>query len=809
MVTPISWIKAYVPDLDCSVQEYVDKMTLSGSHVENAVYLDKNLEKIVVGRIEKIERHPDADKLVVCQVNVGESENIQIVTGAPNVFEGALVPVVLDGGRVAGGHDGSPNPEGGIKIKKGKLRGVPSMGMMCSIEELGSDRNFYPEAPEDGIYIFDQAKGVKPGDDAVEALGLHDAVVEFEITSNRVDCFSMVGMAREAAATFEKPFFPPVVTESGNDEDVNDYIAVEVLDTELCPRYTARVVKNIKIGPSPEWMQRRLAACGIRPINNIVDITNYVMEEFGQPMHAYDLETIRGKKIIVKRANDGDKYTTLDGQERNLDHDVLMINDAEGPVGVAGIMGGENSMVTDDIKTMLFEAATFDGTNIRLSSKRIGLRTDASGKFEKGLDPENALAAINCACQLVEELGAGEVVGGVVDVYPNPVEDIELPFEAEKYNKLLGTEISDEDMLAYFARLDIAYNEETNMLQIPSFRQDLRCSADIAEEVARFFGYDNIPTTLPHGEATAGKRSFASRVEGITRDVVEQNGFCGGMCYSFESPKVFDKLLIPADDELRQAIVISNPLGEDYSIMRTIELNGILTSLASNYNHRNKNVRLYEIANVYLPKSLPLTELPEERKKLTLGMYGDCDFFLLKGVLEELFLKLGIAGKVSYEPTSERPFLHPGRQAAVYVNGTYAGFLGQVHPEVSENYDMKCEAYVAGIDLPVIVENATFDRKYEGVAKYPAVNRDLSLVMKKDIFVGQLEKVMRDKGGKILESITIFDVYEGSQIEEGYKSVAYNLVFRAADRSLEAAEVNKVVDKILKELTKLGVELRA
>ncbi|MDO4975869.1 MAG: phenylalanine--tRNA ligase subunit beta [Eubacteriales bacterium] len=809
MVTPISWIKAYVPDLDCTVQEYVDKMTLSGSHVENAVYLDKNLEKIVVGKVTKIERHPDADKLVVCQVDVGQAEDIQIVTGAPNVFEGAIVPVVLDGGRVAGGHDGSPNPEAGIKIKKGKLRGVPSNGMMCSIEELGSDRNFYPEAPENGIYIFDEKKGVKPGDDAVEALGLHDAVVEFEITSNRVDCFSMIGMAREAATTFEKPFLPPVVTESGNDEDVNDYIAVEVVDTDLCPRYTARVVKNIKLAPSPEWMQRRLAACGIRPINNIVDITNYVMEEYGQPMHAYDLDTIRGNKIVVKRAQDGDKYTTLDGQERNLDHDILMINDAEGPVGVAGIMGGENSMVTDDIKTMLFEAATFDGTNIRLSSKRIGLRTDASGKFEKGLDPENALAAINRACQLVEELGAGEVVGGVVDVYPNPVEDVTLPFEPDKYNKLLGTDVSVEDMLGYFKRLEIGYDEETNTLAIPSFRQDLRCSADIAEEVARFFGYDNIPTTLPHGEATAGKRSFAARVEGVVRDVVEQNGFYGSMCYSFESPKVFDKLLIPAGDPLRDAIVISNPLGEDYSIMRTIELNGLLTSLAVNYNRRNKNVRLYEMANVYLPKALPLTELPDERKKLTLAMYGDCDFFLLKGVLEELFLKLGLEGKVSYEPSQEKPFLHPGRQALVYINGTYAGFLGQVHPEVAENYDMKCEAYVAGIDLPVVVENASFDRKYEGVAKFPAVNRDLALVMKKDIFVGQVEKVMRDKGGKLLESISLFDVYEGSQIEEGYKSVAYNLVFRSLERSLETAEVNKIVEKILKELAKLGVELRA
>ena len=809
MLTPISWIKAYVPDLDCSVQEYVDKMTLSGSHVENAVYLDKNLEKIVVGVVDKIEKHPDADKLVVCQVNVGEAEDVQIVTGAPNVFEGAMIPVVLDGGRVAGGHDGSPNPEGGIKIKKGKLRGVPSYGMMCSIEELGSDRNFYPEAPEDGIYIFDKAKGLKPGDDAVAALGLRDAVVEFEITSNRVDCFSMIGMAREAAATFNKPFCPPEVTLVGNDEDVNDYISVSIEDPELCRRFTARVVKNIKIGPSPEWMQRRLAACGIRPINNIVDITNYVMEEYGQPMHAYDLDKVRGHKIIVKRAADGDVFTTLDGQERTLDHDVCMINDAEGPVGIGGIMGGENSMVTDDIKTLLFEAATFDGTNIRLSSKRIGLRTDASGTFEKGLEPRSALEAINRACQLIEELGAGDVVGGVVDVYPVPAEDVSLPFEPEKYNRLLGTDLSEEEMIGYLAPLEIGYDPETRMLSIPYFRQDLRCSADIAEEVARFFGYDNIPTTLPHGEATAGKISFAARVEGIARDVVEQNGFCGAMSYSFESPKVFDKLRIPQDDVLRKAIVISNPLGEDYSIMRTIELNGILTSLAGNYNHRNKNVRLYEIANVYLPEELPLTKLPDERKRLVLGMYGDCDFFLLKGVLEEMFLKLGFGDKVSYEPSSEKPFLHPGRQALMYVGGACIGYIGQVHPEVADNYDMKCEAYVAAIDLPTILRFATFERRYVGVAKYPAVNRDLALVMSKDIFVGQVEKVMKEKGGALLESITLFDVYEGMQVGKGKKSVAYSLVFRSPERSLEAAEVNRIVDRILDELSGMGVELRA
>ncbi len=808
MNTPISWIKAYVPELDCTVPEYVDKMTLSGSHVENAVYLDKNLEKIVVGRVEKIEKHPDADKLIICQVNIGE-ETTQIVTGAPNVEQGALVAVVLDGGRVAGGHDGSPNPENGIKIKKGKLRGVVSNGMMCSIEELGSSRDMYPEAPENGIYIFDKDSGVKPGDDAVEALGLHDAVVEFEITSNRVDCFSMIGIAREAAATFRKPFVAPVIKETGNDEDVNDYIAVEVLDPDLCPRFTARVVKNIRLAPSPKWMQRRLAAMGIRPINNIVDITNYVMEEFGQPMHAYDLDTIRGNKIVVKRASDGDVYTTLDGQERKLDHDVIMINDAEGPVGIGGIMGGENSMVTDDIKTMLFEAANFDGTNIRLSSKRIGLRTDASGKFEKGLDPENALLAMNRACQLVEELDAGDVVGGVVDVYPNPPEAVALPFEPDKYNSLLGTEIPAADMLEYLDRLEIPYDEKTNLLQIPSFRQDLRCSADIAEEVARFFGYDNIPTTLPHGEATAGKISFEARVEDVMMNVAEQNGFSGGMCYSFESPKVFDKLRLDANDPLRQAIVISNPLGEDYSIMRTIELDGILTSLAGNYNHRNKNVRLYEFGNVYLPKELPLTELPEERKRMVLGMYGDCDFFVLKGVLEEMFLKLGLSERVEFVPTKEKPFLHPGRQALVEIDGVYAGFIGQIHPEVCMNYDMKCEAYVAGLDLPVITGKATFDRKYSGVAKYPAVNRDLSLVMNKDVFVGQVEKVMKAKGGKLLESVTLFDVYEGAQVGPNKKSVAFSLVFRSQERSLEAAEVNKIVEKILAELEKMDVEIRA
>lgn len=804
MNTSLSWIKAYVPELDVSAQEYADAMTLSGTKVEGYEKMDADLDKIVIGRIEKIEKHPDADKLVVCQVNIG-AETIQIVTGAPNVFEGAKVPVVLDGGRVAGGHDGSRTP-GGIKIKKGKLRGVMSNGMMCSIEELGSNRDMYPESPEEGIYIFPEDAEV--GANAVQALGLDDVVVEYEVTSNRVDCFSVVGIAREAAATFDKKFEPPVVTETGNDEDVNDYIKVSVENTQLCPRYCARVVKNIKIGPSPKWMQRRLASVGIRPINNLVDITNYVMEEYGQPMHAYDLDTISGRQIIVKTAQDGDIFTTLDGQERKLDQDVLMICDGEKEIGIAGIMGGENSMITDDVKTMLFEAACFDGVNIRKSSKRVGLRTDASGKFEKGLDPNNAKAAIDRACQLVEELGAGEVVGGTVDVYGKEKKPVRVPFDAEKINAMLGTDISEGEMLGYFKKIGLEYDGETKEVISPTFRQDLFRLADLAEEVARFYGYDNIPTTLPSGEATAGKLSFKLRIEQVARDIAEFCGFSQGMCYSFESPKVFDKLLLPADSPLRRTVEIMNPLGEDYSIMRTTSLNGMLTSLASNYNRRNKDVRLYELGNIYLPKSLPLTELPEERMQFTLGMYGKGDFFSMKGVIEEFFEKIGMKNKETYDPNAGRPYLHPGRQANVIYDGKVIGYLGEIHPEVADIYGIGERAYVAVIDMPEIMEYATFDRKYNGIAKYPAVTRDISMVVPKHILAGQIEEVISAKGGKYLESYALFDLYEGAQIKEGFKSVAYSTVFRAKDKTLEDAEVTEAMDRILKALEGMGIELR-
>ena len=797
MNTSLKWIKDLVPGLDCTPQEYMDAMTLSGSKVEGYENMDEDLDKIVIGQVKSIEKHPDADKLVICQVDIG-TETIQIVTGAPNVTEGCKVPVVLDGGKVAGGHDGSKT-EGGIKIKKGKLRGVESNGMMCSIEELGSNRDMFPLAPENGLYILPEDAPV--GESAISYLGLDDTVVEYEITSNRVDCFSILGIAREAAATFGKEFVPPVVTETGNNEDVNDYIKVSVKDDKLCSRYTARVVKNIRIAPSPEWMQCRLRAQGIRPINNIVDITNYVMEEYGQPMHAYDLDTIEDREIVVRRAAKGEQFVTLDDS-------VLMICDGRKAIGIAGIMGGENSMITDNVKTMLFEAACFDGTNIRLSGRKIGLRTDASAKFEKGLDPNTAIEAMNRACQLIEELGAGEVVGGVVDVYPNVKGDKRIPFEPEKYNKLLGTDIAKETMLAYFSKIDLGYDPASNEVIVPSWRQDLECDADLAEEVARFFGYDKIPTTLPSGEATTGKLTFKLRIEAVAREIAEFCGFSQGMTYSFESPKVYDKLLLPQDSPLRKAVVISNPLGEDFSIMRTISLNGMLTSLSTNFNRRNKNVRLYELGNIYLPKQVPVTELPEERMQFTLGMYGEGDFFTMKGVIEEFLYKAGMKLKPEYDPEAGKPFLHPGRQANVVYDGTVIGYLGEVHPTVAANYAIKERVYVAVLDMPEIVSRASFDHKYEGIAKFPAAARDISMVVPKKVLAGDIEKIFDEKGGQFLEKYDLFDIYEGAQIKPGYKSIAYSLSFRAKDRNLEDADITGAMDRIVKALEHVGAELR-
>ncbi|MBQ9360150.1 MAG: phenylalanine--tRNA ligase subunit beta [Lachnospiraceae bacterium] len=809
MKTPLSWIQTFVPDLNCTDQEFMDAMTMSGTKCEGYERLDKNLENIVIGKIEKIERHPDADKLIVCQVDVG-SEKVQIVTGAPNVSEGDIVPVVLSGGKVAGGHDGGPLPENGIKIKAGKLRGVESNGMMCSIEELGSSRDVYPDAAEDGIYLLPKDAGLKPGDDAIEALGMRDTVFDYEITSNRVDCYSIMGVAREAAATFNLPFHYPDVKETGNSEKASDYISVDIEDKDLCTRYIARVVKNIKIGESPDWMKKRLRACGIRPISNIVDITNFVMLEYGQPMHAFDLSTIAGNKIVVKRAKDGDTFTTLDGEERKLDSDVLTICDGEKAVALAGIMGGENSMITDSVHDVLFEAATFNGANIRKSSKRIGLRTDSSSIFEKGLDPNNAYDAMERACSLIEELGCGEVVGGRVDVHGELPEKKRIAFEPERINAFLGTDISKDAMLSYFKRLEVEYDENKNELVVPTFRQDLIGFADSSEEVARLYGYDKIPTTLPKDTSQIGGIPFKIRVENIARDTAIAFGFSQGYCYSFESPAVFDKLRLPEDAPERKAIQISNPLGVDFSIMRTIPLNGILGSLSTNFNHRNENVRLFELANIYLPKTeLPITDYPEERMQFTLGAYGDIDFYEMKGVVEEFIGKTGMDGRIKYE-VSKRSYLHPGRQADVIYDGAKVGYLGEVHPLTAKAYDMaKAEVYIAVIDMPEIVQRASFEPRYSGVAKFPAVSRDLSMVVPENICAQDIDDIIIQRGGKILESYKLFDVYEGEQIERGYKSMAYTVVFRAKDKTLSEDEINSVMKKILNGLERLGIELRS
>lgn len=804
MDTALSWIKDYVPDLEAGPREYTDAMTLTGTKVEGFRALDKNLEKIVAGKILSMEKHPDADKLLVCQVDVGE-EMLQIVTGADNVKAGDMVPIVKDGGRVAGSHGSFP-PEG-LEIKKGRLRGVESFGMMCSIEELGGDKNAFPDAPENGIYIL--PPDISPGSDVPALLGLRDVVFEYEITSNRVDCYSVLGIAREAAATFKKPFCPPAVPKTGNGEKAQDYIQVEVRDPDLCKRYVARVVKNIRLAPSPAWMQQRLRASGIRPINNIVDITNFVMEEYGQPMHAFDYDLIEGHTIIVERAGEGEVFQTLDGQERKLDPDILMIKDAKKAVALAGIMGGENSKITDDVKTMVFECASFEGTNVRLSSKRLGLRTDSSGKFEKGLDPNNAMAAMDRACALIEELGAGEVVGGAVDVYPNPVEPWAVAFDPGDINHLLGTDISKEEMLSCFAPLELKYNPDREEILVPTFRQDIHTMADLAEEAARFFGYDKIPTTLPKGSSGMGGVSEKIMVEDLARQTAQFLGFSEAMNYSFESPKVFDKLLLPKEAMERRAIAISNPLGEDFSMMRTLPVHGILQSLSVNFNRRNKGVCLYELANIYVPKELPLRELPEERMQFVLGFYGAGDFFDMKGVVEEFLGTVGLAEKFHYDPGCDKSFLHPGRRADLWYCKERIGYLGEVHPKVAANYKIGEKACLAVLDMPALMPFVSFDKKYRGLARFPAMTRDISLTVPKSVLAGEIEDIIEAWGGPNLESFALFDIYEGSQIEEGCKSLAYTITFRNRERTLEDKEVNAVMEEILKALAQKNIQLRA
>lgn len=798
MNLPMTWLKDFV-DIDCTTQEFMDAITLSGSKVESLEVMAKDISKVITGKVLEITQHPDADKLVVTKIDVGSGEPLQIVTGASNLKVGDYVPVAMVGATVY--HAGAVE-----KIKKGKLRGVESAGMLCSIEELGFTRNDYPEAPENGIYVFTEP--VELGVDVVDLLQMKDEVVEFEITSNRPDCFSMVGLGREAAATFRKPFkYPEIKVEEKGEGNAEDMIAVQIDNPQLCPRYIARVVKNVKVEPSPLWLRHRLTAAGIRPINNIVDITNYVMLEMGQPMHAFDIDTIDERKIIVRNAKDDEVITTLDGQERKLDSSMLVISDCNKAVAVAGVMGGENSMVSPNAHAILFESANFNGSNVRITAKKLGMRTDASAKYEKNLDPNLALDAVNRAVQLVEMLGCGQVCKGMVDCYPNKRESWTVEYSTESINNLLGTSISQEEMIDLFKLVEV--EADGKKAKIPTFRPDLVSEADLAEEIARFYGYDKIETTLAAGTPTVGKKTKKQVVEDIIIDTMISMGISEAKTFSFESPKVFDKLNISSDSSLRNTVTISNPLGEDFSVMRTLTLNGMLNSLSVNYNRRNKEAMLFELGSVYLPKELPLKELPVEKPQLTIGCYGNMDFYDIKGMTEELFEVLGI-DKISYMPNNKISYMHPGRLADIYCEDKTIGYVGELHPAVLENYSIGTKAYVAVIDVDVLVEKANFNRTFKQLPKFPAMQRDIAMLVEDKVIVKDIEDIIRQKGGKLLEAVELFDVYKGKQIQEGYKSVAYSISFRADDRTLTDEEVNAPMKKILAELeAKLNAQLRA
>ena len=795
MNLPMSWLKDYV-NIDCNVETFCDEMTLSGSKVESIEKKGADITKVVVAKVLEIEKHPDADKLVVVKADIGGDEPIQIVTGATNLFVGAYVPAALDGATLAEG----------LKIKKSKLRGVESNGMFCSVEELGYTRADYPEAPEHGIYIFD--KEYPLGSCVKEILQIDEEIVEFEITSNRPDCFSITGLAREAAATFKKPFNMPKIEVVEEEKSINNMIDVEIKDYDICPRYTCRVIENVKIEPSPQWLRHRLTSAGIRPVNNIVDITNYVMLEMGQPMHAYNYDKIEGKKLIVRRANKDEKLTTLDGIERQFDDSVLVIQDSEKLVDLAGIIGGENSMITDDTKTILLESANFNGSHIRLTAKKLGLRTDASSKYEKGLDPNLCLLALDRACQLINMLGCGKVLKGHLDFYPNKVEERKVAYCNDRINKLLGTNISEKEIIDILSLIEVKSDGKTAI--IPTFRPDLETEADIAEEVARFYGYNNIEATLSTGKPTVGKKTYKQEIVEQITNVMVSCGLSEALTYSFESPKIFDKLNIEEDSKLRQTVSISNPLGEDFSIMRTTTLNGMLTSISTNYNRRNKQAHLFEIGKVYLPKELPLKDLPEEKEVLTIAMYGDVDFYNAKGVFENLFDSLYMLEKVEYVPCKELSYMHPGRTAIILdEKNEEIGYIGEIHPQVASNYEIETRVYFGVLYIDKLVELSNFNISYKPLPKFPTMQRDIAMIVKDDINVREIEKIIKGKGGKLLENVKLFDVYKGEQIEKGYKSVAYSILFRSNEKTLTDEEVNAPMKKILKELEeKLEAKLR-
>ena len=789
------WLHEDFVDLSSvSDKEFVEKLTVFGQKVETYERMDAEIKNVVVGKVLSIVRHENSDHMWVCQVDVGQEEPVQIVTGAQNVNQGDLVPAALHNSWLPGG----------IHITKGKLRGVPSNGMLCSFTELGLTQNDLPGAYEDGIWILND-EDCKPGDDINLVIGNDDTIVDFEITNNRPDCYSIIGLARESAAAFGLPMkhHEPVVKGSSAGS-MYEKLDVEVEATELCNRYSSRMVANVKIGPSPKWLRQRLRANGVRPINNIVDITNYVMLEYGQPMHAFDYRYVGSGKIIVREATEGETLTTLDGNVRSLKPGMLVIADENKPIGLAGIMGGENSEILDDTTTVVFESANFNGTSIRQTALALGMRTESSGKFEKNLDPLMTVPAVQRACELVELLECGNVMDGIIDIVNFVPSPKTVPLEVEKINNLLGTTISREEMVKYLNLLEIPV--EGDMLQIPSWRPDLNLMADIAEEVGRSYGYNEIPTT-EFKNATQGGYTPAMELETAGGRLCRALGYSEIITYSFVSPAIFDQIRLPEDDTRRNTIKIQNPLGEDTSIMRTTALPSMLDILSRNSAYHNKAAKLYELAKIYLPTEGEV--LPQEPKILVLGTYGAGEtFFTLKGELEAIFTGLRMP-KASYVAVKDNPSYHPGRCAKVSIDGVELGYMGQIHPLVAKNYGMDSEVYCAEINFTTLMALRKPEPTYTPLPKYPTVSRDLAVVCNEEITVGQVEEVIEKAAGKLLRNIRLFDIYRGTGVPEGKKSMAFALELRADDRTLTDTDSEQVVSKVLEALkTTVGAILR-
>ena len=792
----MKWLKEFVTLDDMPMRSFTEAMTMSGSKVEGYEIEGSEISNVVVARVESMERHPDSDHLWICQVNTGADENIQIVTGAQNLKPGDVVPAALHNSTLPGG----------VKIKKGKLRGAESNGMLCSLSELGLTAHDFPSAIEDGIFVLTEEDGcdLTLGKPICEAIGLDDTSVEFEITSNRPDCFSVIGLAREAAATFKKPLNLHIPEVKGGHGSCEGMLDVKIEAPELCPIYSARIVKNVRVKPSPRWMRERLRALGVRPINNIVDITNYVMLEYGQPMHAFDLRFIEEGKIRVRLAKDGETITTLDGVERKLTNKQMVIADAKKPVAIAGVMGGEYSGIMDDTTTIVFESACFDGASVRVTARDQGMRTDASSRYEKALDPNNCLPALDRACELVELLDAGDVLDGTLKDDHSNRERRRIPLEHDWINRFLDLDLSAGEMKAILAPLDCQFDGDDVL--VPTFRPDLEHKADIAEEIARFYGYNNIPSTAISGGAQ-GKYSPVQKFMSKIDSTMLAQGLSEIMTYSFISPRYYDKINLPAGSELRNSIVISNPLGEDTSIMRTIALPSMMEILAKNYNNRNDSAALYELAKEYIPTTPD--ELPVEKNTLIGGMYGDgADFFQMKGIVEELLNAISVYG-YDVEACCDNPSYHPGRCANLVKDGQVFGVMGEIHPTVAENYGMSCRVYCFSLDADALFELSQPEKTYKPLPKFPAVTRDLALVCDEAIPVGTLEKAIVRGGGALLEKIQLFDVYQGAQIEAGKKSVAFSITLRSADSTLKDEQTLAVMKKIMKELEKEGAVLRS